>query len=209
MFQRAGVSKKERGAYAHEIRYAFDSNTQTWIAPVDGDGAAFTGGTWDLSELITEQDLSLALKLTGIGLDETAAAASATALQIGHSYLMSRSSMKEDTNLESSETPAAGSILNALLRDSIHNPSIMDNVVNEAQDAQDNLPYELLVADSSGDVNHDITEPVELGRLIAQACAPISEVIIDVPFGIFEVKAQHFDAGDTMSLLRWLMHLKY
>lgn len=196
MFKRDGMKKSDRGTYSHEIRYNFDSNSQTWISPVDGDGAAFTGGTWDLSELVTSADVAVALKLTGIGLDEDTAN-TATALNIGHSYLMSRRSQELDTNTGVEEGPANLSILRSLLADSEPNSLRVDNINVLVAGEQDNPPYEVLDLSDSGDVNHDITEAVELGRLISQAGAPISEVIIDVPFGIFEVQAQHFDAGDT------------
>ena len=61
MFKYAGVSKKERGSYSHEIRYGLDAYNDTWIMPVDGDGDAFTGGTWDLSEMVTYSDASFFL----------------------------------------------------------------------------------------------------------------------------------------------------
>ncbi len=82
MFRKAGIPKKHRGSYSHEIRYAMDSSSDTWIVPVDGDGAAFTGGTWDLTEIHTERDQSIFLKLIGGGANEDSAV-STSALQIG------------------------------------------------------------------------------------------------------------------------------
>ena len=43
--KRAGIPKKDRGAYSHEIRYAFAGTGETYAAPVDGSGNALTGGT--------------------------------------------------------------------------------------------------------------------------------------------------------------------
>ena len=89
MFSRANVKKKDRGAYSHEIRYNWDEAATSFATPVDGDGDAFTGGTWEISTLTHEGDTALPLKLVGIGVDEETTDA-ATALHIGHSYLMSR-----------------------------------------------------------------------------------------------------------------------
>ena len=70
MFKKTGVKKSHRGAYAHEIRYNYDSNADTWLVPIDGDGDAFTGGTWDTTEIVTEDDASFSLKLVGDGVSE-------------------------------------------------------------------------------------------------------------------------------------------
>ena len=56
--RKAGVKKSHLGAYANEIRYNYDSNADTWLVPIDGDGDAFTGGTWDDTDLYTESDSS-------------------------------------------------------------------------------------------------------------------------------------------------------
>jgi hypothetical protein len=193
MFKRAGVKKGERGAYSHEIRYNYDSNADTWLVPIDGDGDAFVGGTWDDSTFTTEDDAAFTLRLVGTGTDESSAV-SASAITIGHSYLASRSQVSDDTNLESSTTPAEFSILNDLLDASDLDHATKDNIRDEAQDAQDNPPYDLYVP---GDTNHDITEPVELGRAIAGFGNAYGSVIVEIPFGLAKMRATVFDAADT------------
>ncbi len=89
-FREAGVKKKDRGAYSGEIRYGYDAAGDTWSVPVDGLGAAFTGGTWDISSLAYSQDSAFGLVLVGNGDDEESDAFAGSQLQIGHSYLVSR-----------------------------------------------------------------------------------------------------------------------
>jgi hypothetical protein len=163
MFARVGIRKSERGAYAHEIRYNYNASSDTWIVPIDGDGSPFTGGTWDVSTLTTEDDAAFQLRLVGPGVDESAAF-NTTAITIGNSYLQSRAQVPDDSNLESSSTPALFSILQDMLDDSDMDHTLKDNIRAEAQDLGDNPPYDVFVP---GDTNHDITEPVELGRAIA------------------------------------------
>ena len=196
MFKRAGITKKQRGAYAHEIRYQYDAAAQTWLVPIDGDGNAFTGGNWETSKMITAADIDIDLKLVGLGLDEETAN-SASALQIGLSYLQSRQQVHSDSNIESEETPADLSILQSLLADAEPSTVRIDDLNAEARDAQDNPPYELVDISDSGDVNHDITEPVELGRVVAGLGNTYGSTIVDIPFGLASVRATVHDAADT------------
>jgi hypothetical protein len=203
MFKRAGVKKAHRGAYSHEIRYNYDEASTSFASPVDGDGYAFTGGTWDTTTIVTGTDAAASLKLVGIGLNEESGSAS-TALNIGHSYLMSRGQMPDDTNPEVSEGPADYSILRSLLAAAEPDSSRTDAITAEARDVQDNPPYELIDISDSGDVNHDITEPVELGRLCmlpqgSGASLP-QTVVFDVPFGIMQVKMAHRDPDDNSGI---------
>ena len=196
MYAKLGVKKGNRGAYAHEIRYNYDSNGDTWLVPVDGDGNAFTGGTWDVSKLVTEADTDLEMKLTGLGLDEDTANA-ATAVQIGHSYLMSRRQVQSDSNVGTDETPSDRSILQEMLADFDTSTTAFDATQTRASDEQDNPPYELIDISDSGDVNHDITEPVELGRAIAGFGNAYGSVIVDIPFGLAKLRGTVYDAADT------------
>ena len=201
MFAKAGVKKAHRGAYSHEIRYGYDSYGDSFAAPVDGNGDAFTGGTWDLSDMSTEDDVSFKLRLVGTGIDESAASAIAD-LGIGLSYLQSRGKVADDTNLETSDTPAKFSILNDLLDDSDLDLAYKDDIVSEAQDAQDNPPYDTM---ASGDTNNDITEEVELGRTVLMpqgsgATLP-QTTILDVPFGIFRVLMANRDPNDDSGIV--------
>ncbi len=192
MWKKSGVKRKHLGGYAGAIRYNFAGATQTWLAPIDGAGDAFAGGTWDSTILRTESDTSgFTLKLTGLGIDETAANA-ADAINIGHSYLASRAYVAADTNLEASEAPAKWSVLNELLR-SVATSDVDDNVIVDAQGGQDNPPYQIDI----DEVNSDITEPVEAGRCVTGVANGISTIVVDIPFGIAGLRATHYDAADT------------
>ena len=185
MYRDAGISKKDRGAYSHEIRYNYDGNGDTWLVPIDGDGAAFTGGTWDQSELAHSGDSSVYLKLVGTGIDEQASD-DATVLQIGFSYLSSRGSVPADSNLESDSALARFSILENMLSPQPTAVGIADDVKDAAKDEGDNPPYDEW---SNSDTNHDITEPVELGRAVAGMGNAYGSMIVDIPFGIADMKA--------------------
>lgn len=193
MFRKAGVKKAHRGSYSHEIRYGYDAYNDTWLVPIDGNGDAFTGGTWDLSDMTTEDDVSFKLRLVGTGIDESAAASIAD-LGIGLSYLQSRGKVPDDTNLETSDTPAKFSILNDLLDDSDIDVAYKDDIISEAQDAQDNPPYDVMAV---GDTNNDVTEPVELGRITVGGLSQImGSVIVDIPFGIADLKTSVYSTND-------------
>ena len=192
MFKKAGISKKHRGAYAHEIRYNFDAASQSWLSAYDGAGAAFTGGTWDVSKLSLDDDTDVQLKLVGSGADESTDWAAA-ALQIGFSYLSSRATVPADSNLESSEGPTERSALRQLLAAPIILNTTADDIVATAHDEQDNPPYDLWAAD---DTNHDITEPVEAGRVICGPGVSQGSLICDIPFGLAELHARHAGATD-------------
>jgi hypothetical protein len=193
MFKAAGVKKNHLGAYANEIRYNYDSNADTWLVPIDGDGDAFAGGTWDVSTLSTERDQDVELKLVGTGINEDGAL-SASAIQIGLSYLSSRAQPPADSNLESSASPAQYSVLNRLLSPTAQIDTTVDNVVDEAQDKGDNPPYDEW---ASADTNHDITEPVELGRAVAGLGNTYGSMMVDIPFGLARARATVHDAADT------------
>ncbi len=204
MFRDAGVKKGSRGSYSHEIRYGYDNVSDSFAAPVDGLGAAFTGGTWDISELSYGADPAFGVFLVGDGVDEESADVTMTGLSIGHSYLMSRISQQADTNLETEEGPAQFSILNQMLEGDLAVTSADDNIVEEGRNAQDNPPYEVLDISASGDVSHDITEEVELGRLNLSpqgsgATLP-QTTVLDVPFGIMRVLMAHRDPGDNSGI---------
>ena len=201
MLRKAGVRKSQRGAYDHEIRYGFSAN-DTFADTVDGDGAAFAGGTWDLSQLVSPDDSAYVPTLVGSGDDEDADEFAGSILQIGHSYLMSRASAPEDSNDER-EGPATHSVLNAMLGPDLADSDTDDNVVYAALNYQDNPPYDRMDV-ASGDVDNDITEPVELGRLNlypqgSGGSIPMTTVL-DVPFGIMRVLMAHRDPGDNSGI---------
>jgi hypothetical protein len=167
------------------------------MSPLDGDGDVFTGGTWDTTSLQYTGDTAFKLVLVGAGDDSTADAFSGTKISIGHSYLASRSSVPADSNLESSGSPTDNSILRNLLVNPFDRTSERDDTRSNAKGEQDNPPYELLDTSDSGDVNHDITEPVELGRATVGLGNTIGQCMVDIPFGIANLRAVHYDAADT------------
>ncbi len=198
MYRDAGVKKKDLGAYAHEIRYNYDAASSAWLVPIDGDGAAFTGGTWDDTTLSWAGVAGFTLKLIGNGDNEEADAFGGTVVNLAHSYLVSRVNQQADTNLHTEEGPAKFSVLADMLSPSSFAPtSVTDDVVEDARDNQDNPPYEVLDLSDSGDISHDITEPVELGRAVCGQGYGHGSVIVDIPFGIAGMKATVYDANDT------------
>ncbi len=209
MFRDAGVKKGHRGSYSHEIRYGYDAAGDSFAAPVDGLGAAFTGGTWDISSLSWGGDAGFGLTLVGNGDNEEGDAFSGDELSIGHSYLLSRVNQLADTNLESEEGPAKFSVLQSMLSEDLDTSVVADDVRTTARDGQDNPPYEVLDLSDTGDVGHDITEEVELGRLCLSPQGSMNSnaagvvgsgpqtTIIDVPFGICRVLMGHFDPGNN------------
>ncbi len=139
--------------------------------------------------------------LVGNGDDQETNAFSGATLQFSHSYLLARSNQQLDTNRESDEGPAQFSVLNQLLLgDSGADSAIQDDIIEEARNAQDNPPYEVLDLSDSGDVGHDITEEIELGRVnlapLGTGAIVGQTMIIDVPFGYFRVLSCHRDSSD-------------
>ncbi len=194
MLRDAGVKRKHMGAYANEIRYNWDGASDAFIAPLDGSGGAITGGTWDTTKIFTDDRAAgFQLKLTGAAQTEDSAESGLTAQQIGYSYLASRATVPADSNLESSDVPADHSLLRQLLADHSTDGSLTDEIAGNVQDEQDNPPYDLFSAD---DVNHDITEEYFGGRAIAGKGSALGSVVVDVPFGICNIRARHSGATD-------------
>jgi Tfp pilus assembly protein PilV len=197
MFSEGGIAKSSRGKYSHTIRYNYDGASDTWGTPVNGGGTAFTGGTWDVSTVQYEGDNSFQLSLVGQGDDEGTNEFSGTVLSIGHAYLLSRTNMPSDTNEQTSETPANYSVLRRMLADQSQlDASHAANLQADARNQQDNPPYEVLDISDSGDVDHDVTKSVELGRVAVELGAISKSIVIDVPFGIMHCEAQHYSKDD-------------
>lgn len=193
MWKKAGVKKGDLGAYAGAIRYNFDAASDSWLTPIDGNGDAFVGGTWDISELYTESDSSgFQLALVGTGINESTSN-TGTVVSIGHSYLASRATVPGDSNLESSATPADFSILNELLRP-VSTSGVDDDIIDDAQDAQDNPPYDQFIP---SDTNNDVTETVELGRCLSSTQAAVGSCVVDIPFGICDLTARAYTSEST------------
>lgn len=146
-----------------------------------------------MTNLVTEDD-SMFVTLTGTATTENSAVA-VTQINLPFSYLSSRSHLDDDTNRESSDSPARFSIMNDMLMSGSLAHTTKDDLINEARDTQDNPPYDVFAVD---DVNNDVTEPVELCRIVSGLGSSLhASAIIDVPFGIMSMKASHFDAADT------------
>ena len=192
MMRKAGISKGVRGAYDHEIRYEYDAGSDTWLVPIDGDGNAFTGGTWDVTTMRTEDDNDFTLKLVGSAVSEDSSISTAVQ-QIGYSYLASRQNLREDTNDES-ENIGLRSILGDMLSDGNVGLASRDDYSLDAEDNQDQVPYDHFAV---SETDHDITEPVELGRAIAGFGNAYGSMIVDIPFGIANARATVYDAADT------------
>ena len=190
MFDHAQIKKSQRGAYSHEIRYNYHTadDTSNWLIPIDADGNAFNGGTWDHSDITTDDDASIALKLVGPSDIAEEGGATGSVLNIAHAYLMSRSTVHEDTNVQMEETPAKFSVLEQLLNPRYQVDGFKDEVISEARHAQDNPPYELLDVSDSSDLNHDLTESVELGRATAEIGRSYGSMIVEIPFGLCDVR---------------------
>ncbi len=189
--RKTGVPKRLRGAYSHEIRYAYDNASTSWLATYDGEGASFVGGTWDLTEFADDQDNSYQVRVVGAAVDETAAT-TGTVFSLNGMYLNSRANQLADTNPETDDTPAKYSHINFMLGD-LSIDEQHDVAIGNIQDEQDNPPYDVWAVD---DLNNDITEPVELGRCIAGPGSGVGTIIADVPFGLAEIHARHAGALD-------------
>lgn len=202
LWKAAGISKKDIGAWAKEVRYCYAAYNETLAAPVDGVGAAFAGGTWDLTPFVTEDDAEFMLALTGDGVDEDASF-NATQLNFMFSYLSSRATVPADSNLESSDVPATNSKLQQILNwNSGVTRAEMSYIQEDVDNVQDNPPYH---AFGSGSTTHDVTEEVELGRVMlypqgSGGSLPMT-TIIDIPFGIMRVLASHQDPGNNSGVV--------
>jgi hypothetical protein len=194
MLKKAGIKKSHRGAYSDEIRYGYDEQDTSWSVPVDGIGDAYAGGTWDHTDFATADDTDFGFTICGTATTEE------SALNIAHqnvaySYLASRATVPADSNLESGSVPAKFSLMNDMLEDVITNYAVRDDIIEDVRDGQDNPPYdEFLVAN----VNNDVIEETELGRIVTTPSSTMTEsTIIDVPFGMMRVLASHQDPGNN------------
>lgn len=187
-----GVSKRLRGAYAHEIRYNYDGASDSFLTPHDALGADFAGGTWDMTEFADDLDNSWQIKLVGNAVDESAAT-TANEFSLPGLYLNSRSNQHTDTNLEADDTPANYSHLQFMLGELAVDEQ-QDVAMQNIRDEQDNPPYDVWAVD---DTQNDITEPVNLGIATATVGAGYGSCIVDAPFGIMDFSGRNHDAAGT------------
>jgi hypothetical protein len=77
-----------------------------------------------------------------------------------------------------------------------------DDIVDNARGQGDNQPYEVF---DGATTQHDITEPVELGRVVVGRGMPQASMIVEIPFGLaeFNAKVTNLDAdqADTQGLI--------
>ncbi len=190
MFKKSLISKKERGAYDHTIRYMLEAgSSEAYMTPQSKSGN-LAMGTWDHSRLIWNDDTSGALlSVTGShGTEESTTAF--TSLNIQQMYLHSRDAeVPADSNLESNLIPAKFSVLNRLFT---HDTTgAQDDVVALARDEQDNPPYDLTV------VGNDLSEQHELGRLqFGLFNGASATTVVEVPFGLLKVNSQVLGANE-------------
>ncbi len=202
LWKAAGIRRKDIGAWAKEVRYCYANDNETLSDPVDGVGNTFAGGTWDLTTFVTEDDSSFSLALTGDGTDEDASF-NADELNFMFSYLSSRATVPSDSNLESSDVPATHSKLQQILNwKSTAGRAEQGYIQEDVDDHQDNPPYQVF---GSGSTTHDVTEEVELGRVMlypqgSGGSLPMT-TIIDIPFGIMRVLASHQDPGNNSGVV--------
>ncbi len=196
--RKAGIKKNQLGAYAKEIRYGYDEKDTSWSIPVNGVGAAFAGGTWDHTEMGSEDDPHLAFSLVGTATTEEAAIA-VDHQNLAYSYLVSRGTVSADSNLETDAQPALFSIMNDMLMDASIDFSVRDNLLEDVRDGQDNPPYDEIVPSDTG---NDAFEEVELGRIVTTpAGTQTQSAILDVPFGMMRVLACNRDPGDNSGIV--------
>lgn len=201
MRKKAGVTKSMVGTYAHEIRYNYDVADDTWLNSIDGDGNAFTGGTWDVTRFADAQDASYQLKLVGSAVSEEVSTG-VSVLQLGTSYLASRRQPDTDSNEGIDESPALFSHLNDLLAPNEDGRS--DEVIAFTRDDGDNVPYD----EYTGETDPDISEAVELGRAVAGFGNAYGSTIMEIPFGLADLRAQAHDAASTNTTFNGLIALE-
>ena len=197
--KRAGVKMKALGAYAKTIRYNWDEQATTFLAPYDGDGAAYAGGTWDTTKVFNAIDEDgFTLRLLG-SMDDEDGGVTTTDINALGSYLQSRHTVLPDSNLEIENVPADKSMLLATLQgedpDQDDTAYIRQNVRGE----QDNPPYDEIIP---SDTANDITEPSEAARIVmypSQNSGVISTVF-EAPYGMFAVLAANRDPGDNSGI---------
>jgi hypothetical protein len=194
--KRTGIKMKQLGAYAKTIRYEWDSASTTWLAPYDGAGNAYAGGTWDTTTIFnTIDEAGFKLRLIGQADDEDSVQ-TGTDINALHSYLQSRATVRPDSNGEVNLVPSDSSLLLALRqgtdRDADHSAALIADV----RGAQDNPPYDEF---DGSDTNSDITEPTESARMVMYPAAQsgVISTVFEVPYGIFQVLGCNRDPGDN------------
>lgn len=198
--KRAGISKKQLGAYAKTIRYNWEEAATTFMTPYDGDLAAYAGGTWDTTKIFNAIDEDgFTLRLVG-SMDNEDGTVTTTDINALGSYLQSRQTVEPDSNLEMEETPADKSLLLATMMGEDPDQDHVGSMRINARGEQDNPPYDEV---ATADAANDITEPTEAGRIVMypSANSGIVSTVFEVPFGIFQIRASNQDPGNNSGIV--------
>ena len=179
MFKNAGIKKSDRGRYDKTIRYAWDSDSNTYLAPTwtDGNSVHTDMGEWDETKIAIDDDVSLVPTLFGPVMDETAAVSGAT-FNLTNAYLNSRRKLDED-DLDAGDGAADHSIVRSMFN---VEDATDDELQVIADDNQDKPPYDQDSA--AGSFTSQATSAIAVcGNL-----ANVKDVIeFDAPFGLAEL----------------------
>lgn len=202
MFQKNGITKKERGRYSKTIRYQWDQ-AESWQVPLQPDTrVAYTSGelgTWDTTNLILSSGGSVDANLwqrEAVTLTDEDTTLGEVPLAVG--YLTSRQVIRED-NQDSDTIPAKQSMIVDLfdMGSSTDNAAVRDL----AQGEQDNPPYD---ADA---LQGTFYNPCEVGRVVlSQNTGAMTEIYMDIPFGIAGIEAQS-ELGSTTTDLEFAIEV--
>ncbi len=198
--KRAGVKMKTLGAYAKTIRYNWDEQATSFLAPYNGDGDAYAGGTWDTTKIFNALDEDgFTLRLLG-SMDNEDATVVTTDINALGSYLQSRQTVLPDSNLEIEDVPATRSLLLSTMLGEDPDQDHTSNLRTDVQGAQDNPPYDEVVP---ADANNDITEPSEAARLVMYPSqnSGIVSTHFEAPYGMFRVLAANRDPDDNSGVV--------
>ena len=197
--KRHGITKKMMGAYAKTIRYELEGSSTTWLDPVDANSSAYSGGTWDSTEVFNSIDENgFKLRLLGNGNDEDSVLVD-TDINAIFSYMQSRSTVPADSNLESSSVPSVYGMLKSTELGSDADTDESRYLKTNVRGAQDNPPYE---AFDGATLEHDITEPSEASRFMYPAAqSGVITTIFEAPYGVFAINAANRDPDDNSGVV--------
>lgn len=183
MFEKGVVESASRGAYSHTIRYALESGSESYLTPVSTTArTAFTGGTWDISQLVWERDTGGAHLCLTTAHNTEGSNTSFTNLCMPQMYLASRQGKIDDDTNEDKFLASAYSVINQLMTDDT--TEAQDEVIALAKGEQDNPPYDRTN-------NGDWTDLIEVGRIqFNPYTGGMASTFIEVPFGVCRIQTQ-------------------
>lgn len=192
MFAKAGVKKHQRGAYSGTVRYPLESEGEAYLSPVSTTGrTAISGGTWDHTQITFPDDSDGAYVCLAGSHSTEESNTSFARVYLPQLYLQSRGTINADTNVETSTTPAAESIIAKMMMGASHD-GIADETRALARGEQDNPPYDLTA------VGGDASDLVEIGRIqFNPYTAGGGSCFLEVPFGVMMTQTQILDHSDS------------